>query len=147
MDKIVVDSNILFSAILNLDSNIGQILINEGKRFDFYAPKYARTELLNHKNKILKITGLTDDEFLEIYDLILKNVILLNHSILPKKDFKKALAYCQDIDPDDTIFVAFSEYLNAKLWTGDNKLIKGLKSKGFNEVVTTKDIIENLGEE
>ncbi|WP_373516195.1 hypothetical protein [Pricia sp.] len=28
MDKIIVDSNILFSAIMNLNSNIGQILIN-----------------------------------------------------------------------------------------------------------------------
>ena len=63
MDKVIVDSNILFSAILNLNSNIGQILINEQEFYDFYSPKYARTELLKHKNKIKKITGLSDEEF------------------------------------------------------------------------------------
>jgi len=53
--------------------------------------------------------------------LVLKNVTLLNHSILPKKDFKKALKYCHDIDEDDTIFVGFYMYLKAKLWTGDTR--------------------------
>ncbi len=49
MDRIIVDSNILFSAILNLNSNIGQILINGQEYYDFYSPKYVRTELLKHK--------------------------------------------------------------------------------------------------
>jgi len=52
MDKIIVDSNILFSAILNLNSNICQVLINGKEHFHFYAPKYARTELFKHKEKI-----------------------------------------------------------------------------------------------
>jgi len=54
MDRIIVDSNILFSAILNLNSNIGQILINGQEYYDFYSPKYVRTELLRHKEKIKK---------------------------------------------------------------------------------------------
>jgi len=44
MVSIVIDSNILFSAILNLNSNIGQILITGQKFYDFYAPKYAGKE-------------------------------------------------------------------------------------------------------
>jgi len=32
MNKIIIDTNILFSALLNTDSRIGQILIN-GKRY------------------------------------------------------------------------------------------------------------------
>ena len=121
MDKIIVDSNIIFSAVLNLNSHIGQILINGGDYYDFYSPAYVRTELLKHAGKIKKITGLTDDSFLEVYELILKNITILNHSILPEKHFKLAVQHCQDIDSDDTIFVGFSEYLEAQLWTGDKK--------------------------
>jgi len=91
MDRIIVDSNILFSAILNLNSNIGQILINGQDYYDFYAPEYVRTELLNHKEKIKNIAKLPDDEFLEVYKLVLKNTTILNHSILREKNFKKSL--------------------------------------------------------
>ena len=45
MSRIIVDSNILFSAILNLNGNIGQVLINGQKYYDFYLPKYVRIEL------------------------------------------------------------------------------------------------------
>jgi len=144
MDKVIVDSNILFSAILNLNSNIGQILINGQEFYDFYSPKYARTELLKHKNKIKKITGLSDEEFFEVYEILLKRVTVLNHSMLPNKDFKKAFSYCQDIDVNDTIFVGFSEYLNANLWTGDKELIKGLKAKGFKRIITTGELLKDF---
>lgn len=141
-DKIIIESNTLFSTILNLKSRIGQILINGHECFKFYSPKYARTELFRHKEKIKKITSFTEEEFLEIYELIVKNVTILNHSILPEKDFKKAFEYCRDIDIDDTIFVGFSEYLKAKLWTGDKKLIIGLKAKGFKRTIDTKELFK-----
>lgn len=34
--KIVIDLNIVFSAILNTKSKIGQLIINGSKYFDFY---------------------------------------------------------------------------------------------------------------
>ena len=144
MSSIIVDSNILFSAILNLNSRIGQILINGQDYFEFYAPKYVRTELLRHKEKIKKITSFTEEEFLEVYELTLKNVTVLDHSVLPEKAFKKAFKYCQDIDVDDTVFVGFSEYLKAKLWTGDKELTKGLKTKGFERIVTTEELFQEF---
>ncbi len=45
-----------------------------------------------------------------------------------------------DIDQKDVVFVSSAMALNAKLWSGDKKLIKGLKSKGNDIVVQTKDI-------
>lgn len=90
-----------------MNSSIGQILINSKDLFDFYAPKYVRTELFRHQEKIKKITNLTDKEFLEIYELIIKNVTLLNHSILPEKDFNIAYDYCKNIDVDDTFLLVF----------------------------------------
>ena len=46
MTKIIVDTNIIFSALLNVDSHIGQILIHGKDYYEFYAPEYIRFELL-----------------------------------------------------------------------------------------------------
>ena len=40
MTKIVIDTNIAFSAFLNVDSRIGQIILTGHKNYDFYAPEY-----------------------------------------------------------------------------------------------------------
>ena len=90
MTKIIIDTNIAFSAILNVNSRIGQVIINGFKYYDFYSPEYLRTELLEHQEKIKEIANLTDNAFLETYGLIIRNVTILNHSILPIKFYKQA---------------------------------------------------------
>jgi predicted nucleic acid-binding protein len=76
--------------------------------------------------------------------LIIKNVTILNHSILPIKFYKQATEICNSIDIDDTVFVAFTEYIRGKLWTGDKKLIKGLSDKGFKRLITTDDLYQDF---
>lgn len=110
MTKIVVDTNIVFSALLNINSRIGQILIGGKNHYDFYSPEYIRLEIFRHKEKIKSIGKLTDNDFLETYGLILKNITVLNHSIIPVDIYKNAELMCQDIDIDDTIFVTVSDF-------------------------------------
>ena len=83
MTKIIVDTNIAFSALLNINSRIGQILLNGNKYFDFYSPEYMRLEILQHKEKIKKIGKLSNNQFIQTYELVLKNISVLNHSIIP----------------------------------------------------------------
>ena len=47
--KIVVDSNIVFSAILNSQSQIGQLLIDGSNYFEYYSIRLLKEEILNHK--------------------------------------------------------------------------------------------------
>ena len=137
MIKIIVDTNIVFSALLNTNSRIGQILINGKRHFDFYAPEYVRFEIFQHKEKIKFIGKLTEDEFIETYSLILKNVTILNHLIIPLETYKNAELLCRDIDIDDTIFVAVSDFIKGVLWTGDIKLTNGLRNKGYKHLIKT----------
>lgn len=44
----------------------------------------------------------------------------------------------------DTIFVGFSEYLKAKLWTGDKELTQGLKAKGFKRIINTNELFKDF---
>jgi predicted nucleic acid-binding protein len=50
--KIVVDTNVVFSAILNSQSWIGQIILQSDKAIKFYSPRYLQIEIQNHFQKI-----------------------------------------------------------------------------------------------
>lgn len=54
--KIVVDTNIIFSTLLNSSSNIGDLLFNSDKHFEFYSCSYMRYE-------IQKTLGKTEENF------------------------------------------------------------------------------------
>ena len=144
MIKFIVDSNIIFSAILNINSRIGQIILTGNDFYEFYAPKYIRNEIWEHKEKIQKIGKLSSDDFLEVYEMVLKNITILNHSIVPKEIYIQSFELCEDIDPADTPFVAFSIFLKCKIWTGDKKLINGLNKKSFKEIITTHDLFKDF---
>ena len=142
--KIVVDTNIVFSAILNSTSRIGQILITSKSNFQFYSCVFLKTELTKHQNKLLKLTKLSIEELEELQDLITKNITFIHEGLLPEKTIIAAEKLLIDVDLNDTVFVALTKNLKAKLWTGDQELIKGLKSKKFKEIITTGEILEML---
>jgi len=144
MTKVVVDSNIVFSTLLNTNSRIGQILINGKNYYDFYSPEYVRFEIFNHKEKIKSIGKLMEDEFIETYGLILRNITILNHSIIPSEIYKNAELLCQDIDIDDAIFVAVSMFTKGLLWSGDMKLLNGLTRAGYKRLINTDDLYQDF---
>lgn len=140
MKKVVVDTNILFSAILNNKSNIAQIILTGFNDFQFYAPEYIRYEILKHKKKICKLACISEIEFLEIYELLLKHLSIIDLRLVPFEYYQKAEILCVDIDIDDTPFVALALYVEGIIWTGDLKLSKSLIKKGFTQIINTKDL-------
>ena len=64
--KIVVDTNIIFSSLLNSDGVIGDLIFNSSKHFEFYSCSYMRFEIQKHWGKLKKISKLyamaKDDE-------------------------------------------------------------------------------------
>ena len=142
--KIVVDTNIVFSAILNSTSRIGQILITSKSNFQFYSCVFLKTELAKHQNKLLKLTKLSIEELEELQDLITKNITFIHEGLLPEKTIIATEKLLIGVDLNDTVFVALTKNLKAKLWTGDKELVKGLKSKKFKDVITTGEILEIL---
>jgi predicted nucleic acid-binding protein len=140
--KVVVDSNIVFSAILNSKSKIGQLIINGSKYFDFYSIGLLKEEIIEHVDKILNLTGFTKIQFEDTFQLIISRIKFLDDRLLTDKDIIKAIDLVKDIDNDDSMFVALNNHLMANLWTGDKKLIKGLKKKGYSRILTTDDLYE-----
>lgn len=140
--KVVIDSNIVFSAILNTKSKIGQLIINGSKFFDYYTIGLLKTEILEHKDKILLITGFTDNQFYKTFQFIIGKIKFIEDILLSDKDLKKAIELVSDIDADDAPFVALNNHLISHLWTGDKALIYGLKKKGYTRILTTDELYE-----
>ena len=89
--KIVVDSNIVFSAILNSKSQIGHILINGSKYFDFFSPGLLKNEIIKHKSKILELTAYSQTEFADIYQTILNRIVFVDEILLSDSEIEKQL--------------------------------------------------------
>jgi predicted nucleic acid-binding protein len=139
--KVVVDSNIIFSAILNTKGQIGQLVINGTKYFDYYTIGLLKTEIFNHKEKILQITRFTDNQFSDTYQFIINRINFIDDVLLSDDDIEKAIELVSNVDLDDAPFVALSEHLSSLLWTGDKTLINGLKKKGYTKVISTKELL------
>lgn len=138
--KIVVDTNIIFSAILNTSSRIAQILIYQNPNFQFYSCDYLQTEILRHREKLLKLTRLTPDELSELESFITHNITFINENLLPEQLIEETQVQLQNIDPFDVPFVALAKHLNAKLWTGDKKLYNPLKEQNFQNIISTLEM-------
>ena len=113
MTKIIIDSNIAFRAILNIDSRISQILINGKSHYQFFAPETIRFELAEHKQKIIDIAGFTNETFMETFDLVFKNQKILGHGEVSAKHYQRGVELCAAIDLDDAVFVSVTEYLKS----------------------------------
>ncbi|MCL1945824.1 MAG: PIN domain-containing protein [Chitinivibrionia bacterium] len=143
--KIVVDTNIVFSALLNSSSQIGKILVYSPKEcFSFYTCSYLRDEILNHFEKIQKYTKLDNSHLFELIQKIERKITFIDDRLLPKDVLQKAKYITCDVDCDDMAFVSVADYLNANLWTGDKILINGLCAKGYNNFKTTSQMIKLL---
>jgi predicted nucleic acid-binding protein len=142
--KIVVDSNVVFSAILNPSGKIGQLLILSSKHFEFYAPILLKTELRRHKDKIIHLSKLSEVEFETLREEVFECIYFISEEQIPHPFWLNAASTVQEVDMDDIAFVALSEYIDAKLWTGDKRLLKALKEKGNTRGVSTDEVYQLL---
>lgn len=138
--RIIVDTNIVFSAILNSNSKIGKILLNSKEHFQFYTCDYLKTEIKRYQSKLLKFTKLSEDELEELQELVTHKITFINEGLLPHELLLKTEILLKSIDPNDTPFVALATHLEGKLWTGDMQLYNGLKAKRFKDIILTADL-------
>ncbi len=127
---VVVDTNILFAALVGRQSRLREILLTEAG-VSFCCPRFVFTELFKHKERILAATDLSEDELLEALNSLFAHIQFMDESAIPIGDWLEARRLCVGVDEKDTPFVALALYLNAPLWTEDHELKEGLGAKGF----------------
>ncbi len=138
--RIVVDTNIAFSAILNTNQKIARILLSPTKRLNFYSTDLLLEELNEHKDRLINLSGHSEQEISEIIRLITSRIKFIDLQLIPNAVISRAEKMLEEIDLDDIEFVALTDHVRGKLWTGDLKLQKGLNIKGWNKFITTSEL-------
>lgn len=130
---VVLDTNILFSALLRPDSKFIAALTS-GRRF--YISETILTEIFRRKEKILSATRLREPELARGYHVLLTLLELYKEAMIPTACWDQAEELCRDVDPEDKPHVALTLALDGLLWTGDKALKAGLMAKGFDRFFT-----------
>ncbi|NEP37506.1 MAG: PIN domain-containing protein [Moorea sp. SIO3B2] len=126
---VIVDTNILFSALLRDKSRFSELLLDSN--YNFFICEQVLVELFKRKEKILKASQLREEEIVTIYQILLKRINLYKEDLITAEHLATAYELCRDIDETDTPHVALTIELGGLLWTGDKKLKEGLQRKGF----------------
>ena len=120
---LITDSNLIVSALITPHGAIASI-IKAKHNFQFIAPDFIFDEIDEH---------------------FYKNLIKVYEEKITKKSLEKAQIIVQDIDPEDVFFVALHLHTGHKIWSGDEKLKKGLTKKGYGHFFTsTEELKEKL---
>jgi predicted nucleic acid-binding protein len=138
--KLVVDTNIAFSAILNTNSRIANVLLQPQTKLIFYSTSQLLVEIETHRDKLQDLAGYSDHELNAIVDFILGRIKFINVELIPKEIYDMAESITYNVDIDDTEFIALTEFVNGRFWSGDKKLIRGLKGKGWDKFISLQEI-------
>ena len=130
MKPIIVDTNIIFSALVNKNSKISSFLLSP--THPLVMPKYGFVELFKHKEKISKVSKHSSDEILEMLYELIRRIDFFDENAISVDALQKSWSLVKDVDPKDMLFVALTIEMNGLLWTGDVKLRSGLLLKGFD---------------
>jgi len=140
---IIVDSNVLWSTAYRATSDIGQfLLVSDPSQLVFYTPEYLKVEVDKHFSKIVTFSGQSAEEVRTVLEAAYRKITFISDAQIPFEHFITAIRLVRDIDMNDVVFVALAEYLDAVLWTGDDKLYRGLRDRGFDKVINFQELKE-----
>jgi len=111
--KVVVDTNILFSGMLNPHGAMSDLLLNSDDVFSFYSPQFILEELGSYRDALLRLSGLSADDFEILLRIMLKKMVLISTESIPDDAWAQAAKLTADVDEFDTPFVALGIALDA----------------------------------
>lgn len=124
MERVVLDTNVLISAIISSKGSPAKILDlwREGA-FDLVFSEETLQELINvlSRGKMLRITGINEDELNRLVSYLRNSSIVVDSS----EDISIAIE-----DPDDTKFISCAVQAGAKyIVSGDHHVLMSRNSK------------------
>ena len=98
----------------------------------FYAPRFLFVELFKHKDRLAVAAKVSEGELLESLHVLVSRMEFVNEANIPLGIWMEAYRLCREIDAKDTAYVALALHLDGRLWTHDDELKIGLRSRGFD---------------
>ena len=143
--NVIVDTNIVFSGILNTNGAIGDLLFNSNPNITFCSPNFMQDEIFKYYSKLQKLSKLSSVQLDLSISKVISQINLIAEESISQNSWTLAYELAKDIDENDTPFVALTIELNGVLWTGDKKLMTGLIAKLWNNFMSTKEFQELRG--
>jgi len=91
MKKIIVDTNILFSA-LSYKSGYGIRNILFSDKFLFYSPSFVFVEIFKYKEKISNYSKVDENQLLKLLYRVIKPVHIHSENYIANDNYRKAYA-------------------------------------------------------
>ena len=141
---LITDSNIIISALIT-PKGIMASIFKQKSRLQFTAPDYIFEEIAEHWDKIVECSDLTEKQLKEELKYYKERIKLSYVNEIPTPILLKAHNLVNDIDQDDTFFIALHLHTGHKIWSGDKQLKKGLTAKGYGHFfVTTEELKQRI---
>ncbi|MBN1348526.1 PIN domain-containing protein [candidate division KSB1 bacterium] len=137
--KVVLDSNIIFAALISGNEKYIEIF----RLIEIFVPDYIFSEISKYGERIIKKAKIQED-FSKFIHYLFSEITVIPKLTISQENFRKAMELTQDIDEKDAPYVALSLELDIPLWTNDIKLAKGLSQKGYTSIVTNQSIFNLL---
>ncbi len=138
--KIIIDTNIIFSCLLNSNNEFSNIIFFPNENIDFYSCSFMLDGISKHWDKLKKYSKLDDKLLHAIYLKILSRINFINESFIPSEIWMESERNISNIDINDIDFVALTYYLKGSLWTSDKKLLEHLRKINFVDVISTSEL-------
>lgn len=107
---------------------------------NFYSTDLLLLEIEEHKDKLKKISKLPEEELNDAIKLITSKIRFIDAKLIPPQIFLSSEKMLKDIDIDDTEFVALTNHLRGRLWSGDKSPQSGLLQKGWKKIISTAEL-------
>ncbi|BAD85048.1 hypothetical protein, conserved [Thermococcus kodakarensis KOD1] len=138
--ELVLDFNVIFSALHGRGVAYRIFMENHVlERFRFLIPAYLWEELDSKRERISRLTHLSEDEVAYVLSIIRRQTVVIPENIV-LQGMEKAREICPD--PKDIPYVALALALNVPLLTGDKKLAKSVG--GYIKVYTPREVLNFL---
>ena len=134
--KFVIDTNILFSAIIR-KSITRKVILSDV--FELYVPEYLFEEINKHTDLILRKAKISNRDFIALLTLFQKHTKIVKKEVYQDKT-PVAEEVMKGIDITDSPFLALALTLNCPIWSNDGHF----KQQNLAKAYTTKGILELL---
>lgn len=137
MLKVVIDSNILFSALIRNGTNRQLILEFPG---ELLFSSFIYDEAKKYQHELMAKSGMNPNEFQLLFQFLLQRMTIVDAEKI-KPFQKQAKTIVKDIDPNDDVFIACAlAHPNSILWSND----KALKRQSIVRVCDTAELLTLL---
>lgn len=141
---IIIDASIIISALIKPAGKEAAIIFDYAHKVDFVALYLMYDEVLLKKNKIIANSHLNEASFEQSLLLITDTISVFSVEKYSPDILRVASDLTYSVHKKDTQYIALTILLESLFWTGDLKLLRGLKRKGFLHIITTLDFEQIL---